>query len=142
MSMSMPRICGVLLSALAMAGPHARAQQPPPLRVTIDIKPGDTPTTIEPGRQGMIPVAILTTPQFDAATIDSGTIRIGPTGKEAGVFKANMDDVDRDKDLDMMILVRVNDMKVKCGDTTIRLTARTSDGRAIEGSEIVKLEGC
>ena len=66
--MSRLQTFAVVLSTAAIAGPHMRAQQPPPIRVTIDIKPGDTPTTIEPGRQGVIPIAILTTPQFDAAT--------------------------------------------------------------------------
>ncbi len=140
--MPMLRTCAALVAAVAMVVATALAQQQPPLRVTIDIKPGDTPTTIEPGRQGMIPVAILTTPQFDASTIDPGTIRIGPTGKEAAIFRSNIDDVDHDKDLDMLILVRVQDMGVACGDTAIRLTATTTAGLAIEGSEAVKTEGC
>lgn len=112
------------------------------IRVSIDIKPGDQPTTIEPGRQGMIPVAILTTAQFDARTVDPTTIRIGATGTEASVFKSNLDDVDRDKDIDMLLLFRVQEMRVKCGDTSISLKAKTTDGRPIEGSESVTLEGC
>jgi hypothetical protein len=138
--MSNRRTFTVVLVASLMA--FTVQAQPSTLRVTIDIKPGDSPTTVEPGRQGVIPVAILTTPQFDAASIDSTTIRIGPTGTEAGVFKANMDDVDRDKDVDMMILIRVSDMQVKCGDTTIRLTAKTKAGQSVEGSETVRTEGC
>lgn len=112
------------------------------MRVSIDVKPGDTPTTIEPGRQGMIPIAILTTPQFDAATVDTSTIRIGPTGTEAAIFRSNLDDVDRDGDIDMLLLVRVQEMAVKCGNTTISLKAKTTAGRQIEGSETVKTEGC
>jgi hypothetical protein len=112
------------------------------IRVSIDIKPGDQPTTIEPGRQGMIPVAILTTDQFDAKTVDPATIRIGPTGTEASVFRSNLDDVDRDKDIDMLLLFRVPEMQVKCGDTSISLKGKTTDGRQIEGSESVTTEGC
>ena len=129
--------------ALAVAlctGEWTSAQQA--MRVSIDVKPGDTPTTIEPGRQGMIPIAILSTAQFDASTVDASTIRIGPTGTEATIFRSNMDDVDRDGKIDMLLLVRVQEMAIKCGNTTIILKAKTKAGRQIEGSEVVKLEGC
>ena len=132
-----------LAMALAVAlctGEWTSAQQA--MRVSIDVKPGDTPTTIEPGRQGMIPIAILSTAQFDASTVDASTIRIGPTGTEATIFRSNMDDVDRDGKIDMLLLVRVQEMAIKCGNTTIILKAKTKAGRQIEGSEVVKLEGC
>lgn len=136
----------ILVLAFAVWGVSgAVAQQtvaPQPVRVSIDIKPGDTPTTIEPGRQGMIPIAILTTREFDAATVDPSTIRIGPTGTEATIFRSNLDDVDKDGDIDVLLLVRVNEMRVKCGDTSILLKAKTTDGRQIEGSESVKTQGC
>ncbi len=131
----------MLILAFALsAAPGTFAQKV--IRVSIDIKPGDQPTTIEPNRQGMIPVAILTTPEFDASTVDPTTVRIGPTGTEASVFRSNMDDVDRDKDVDMLLLFRVQEMRVKCGDTVISLRAKTMDGRQIEGSESVTTEGC
>jgi hypothetical protein len=126
--------------ALAMAGSVAFVQAP--LTIAIDIKPGDSPTSIEPGRQGVIPVAVLSSARFDATTIDTDTIRLGPTGTEASIVRANRDDVDRDKRTDLMLLFRVAEMKLRCGDTTIRLKARTTGGRDVEGSETVTLEGC
>ena len=112
------------------------------LRVSIDIKPGDKPTTIEPGRQGLIPVAILTTSQFDAATVDAATVSIGPTGTEAAVFRSMLDDVDRDGDTDQLLLFRVQEMGVKCGDTVILLKGKTTDGKPIEGSQSIETVGC
>lgn len=108
-----------------------------PVRVSIDVKPGDSPTSIEANREGMLPVAILTTPQFDATTVDATTIRIGPTGTEAEPFRTMSDDVNKDGRLDLLILVRLQDMKVKCEDKAIRLKAQTQAGTDIEGSEAV-----
>lgn len=108
-----------------------------PMRVSIDVKPGDTPTTVEANREGMLPVAILSTAQFDAATVDPASIRVGPTGTEAEPFRAMADDINRDERMDLLILVRLQEMKVKCDDKVIRLTAKTQAGADIEGSEAV-----
>jgi hypothetical protein len=126
----------------AAAGWLAVASAQQPIRVSVDVKPGDAPTTIKPGREGMIPVAVLSTPQFDAATIDPATIRIGPTGAEAAIFRSTLDDVDRDGDVDLMLLVRVQDLALTCAGKTVVLKARTASGQQVEGSEVVTLEGC
>jgi len=112
------------------------------LRVTIDVKPGDTPTSIEPRSGGMLPIAVLTTKEFAAATVDASTVTIGPEGTEAEPFRSMAEDVDRDGRPDLLILVRIPDLKIKCGDTTIRLKGKTSAGTSIEGSESVLVEGC
>jgi hypothetical protein len=52
------------------------------------------------------------------------------------------DDVDRDGRTDLMLLVRVADLKIACGDTVIRLRGETRDGMAIEGSEAITVTGC
>ena len=113
------------------------------LTVTIEVQPGDPgPKSIEPKRGGMMPVAILTTRDFDAAGVDPDSIRLGPTGTEAYVFRSMLEDVDRDNDIDRLILVRVSEMAFKCGDTRLRLTGKTASGRAIEASAVVRMEGC
>ncbi len=112
------------------------------MRVTIDVKPGDTPTTVERDRGGMLPVAVLSTAQFDALTIDVSTIRVGPTGVEAEAARTTTSDANGDKRNDLLVLVKVPDLKLKCDDTVIKLTAKTKAGVAIEGSEAVKITGC
>ena len=42
-----------------------------PEPVTIDIKPGKTPNSINPTSGQMIPVAVLTTDTFDATQVDA-----------------------------------------------------------------------
>ena len=121
--------CGVVVSAQA-------------IKVSVDVKPGDAKTTIEPNRGGMLPVAILSTAQFDASTVDPASLRVGPTGTEAEIFRSMQEDVNRDKRTDLLLLVRLQDMNVKCGDRAIRLTGKTKGGMEIEGAEAVTTEGC
>ena len=54
-------ILGIVLGGVTVVSAQA-------IRVSIDVKPGDAKTTIEPDRGGMVPVAILTTAQFDASS--------------------------------------------------------------------------
>ena len=42
----------------------------------IDIKPGSDPNPINPGSNGLIPVAILSSEDFDATTVDPATIEL------------------------------------------------------------------
>jgi hypothetical protein len=106
------------------------------------VKPGDEKVTIEPQREGMVPILIVTTPQLDAAKVDPDTVRVGPQGTEASIFRSMLEDVDRDGDVDRMLLVRVRDMSIKCGNTIIKVTGKTIEGRAFEGSDSVGTEGC
>ncbi len=50
-----------------------------PLEVVIDIRPGDDRNHVNcRHREGVIPVAILTTPDFNALDVDHTTVRFGP----------------------------------------------------------------
>jgi hypothetical protein len=139
-SATMPRRRGRwILGGIALC---AAAFSPQPRHVTIDVKPGDTPTVVERNRGGFLPVAILSTADFDATGTDPATIRIGPTGTEAAAARTMRSDVDRDNRADLMVLVRLQDLKITCETTAIRLTAELADGTAIEGSEDVSVEGC
>src|SRR5206468_1460260 len=52
------------------------------LQVTIDIKPGGFPNSINPKSRGVTPVAILTTATFNATTVKPSAVRFGPIGTE------------------------------------------------------------
>ena len=120
----------------------AAAQAPKVTKVSIDVKPGDTPTTLERTRGGQVPVAVLSTAQFDALTIDVETIRVGPSGEEAEPVRTTVSDVNADKRPDLVVLVKVPDLQLKCSDKVIKLTAKTQAGESIEGSEAVTITGC
>jgi len=44
--------------------------------VEIDIKPGSDPNPINPGLKGLVPVAILSSPEFDATQVDPATVNL------------------------------------------------------------------
>lgn len=131
------------VACLAALSPAiARGEQGKPIRVTIDVKPGDNPTTLEPKREGMVPIAILSSKEFDAAQIDPSTIRAGATGTESSIFKSMMEDVDNDKDVDMLLLFPVRQLALTCAAKSITVKGKTEKGQDFEGSEPVTMLGC
>jgi len=107
-----------------------------PIEVEIDIKPGSDPNSINPDSEGVIPVAILTTPDFDASSVDPETVRFGPG--EAWAVQWDIEDVDSDGDLDMILYFRTQDTGIRAGDTEAEVTGKTVDGRDIHGSDSVR----
>jgi hypothetical protein len=114
----------------------------PKKRVSIDIKPGSFPNSINPRSRGVIPVAILTTATFDATTVDPTTVFFGKTGTEAAPVHFAFEDVDQDGDTDMILHFNTQDTGIQCGDTSASLTGETFSGQALEGSDSIKTVGC
>lgn len=134
----------VLAMMVSHGMPLETTAQPKPavIQVMIDVKPGDTPTTLEPTREGMVPIAVLSTRDFDAAQIDADSVRAGATGTEASMFKSMLEDVDRDKDVDLLLLFRVKDLALNCRVKAVTLKGKMLKGQDIEGSEAVIMTGC
>jgi hypothetical protein len=114
----------------------------PVLTVAIDIKPNNFPNSINPGNQGVIPVAILTDGVFDAATVDPTTIRFGVNGNETAPAHYALEDVDGDGQLDMILHFKTQATGLVCGTTSAVLTASTFGGQAIRGTDSVNTVGC
>ena len=108
--------------------------------VAIDIKPGSFPNSINPRNQGVIPVAIITTPTFDATTVDPTSVKFGPN--LAMPVRSAFEDVDGDGDLDMILHFRTEETGIMCGDIAASLTGQTNAGLAIKGSDSIKTVGC
>ena len=113
-----------------------------PIEVTIDIKPGGFPNSINLRAQGVIPVAIITTETFSATAINPTTVRFGRTGTEAAPEHSAFQDVDSDGDVDLILHFNAQNTAIQCGDTSASLTGQTSDGQAIEGSDSIVTVGC
>jgi hypothetical protein len=114
--------------------------------VIVDIKPGEFPNLInitrDPNRIEVIPVAILTTSIFDAATVDPRTVRFGKTGTEAAPVQTTLADANGDGALDLILRFRTQDTGLQCGDTVAELTAQTMGREVIQGSDaIVTMRG-
>lgn len=109
-----------------------------PLPISIDIKPGSFPNSINPNSKGVIPVAILTTSNFDTSTVDASTVKFG----SAQAVKSSIEDVDNDGDLDMILHFNTETTGIACGQTSAILTGQTLDGIPIEGSDSIKTASC
>jgi hypothetical protein len=110
--------------------------------VEIDIKPGSYPNSINLGSHGAIPVAILTTEDFDATTVDPGTVQLEGLGVEvrgkSDKLLASEEDVDGDGDIDLV--VKIDSENLEPGalqDGAVVLTGETYGGQAIEGIDYI-----
>jgi hypothetical protein len=105
--------------------------------VELDIKPGSDPNSININGRGVIPVAILTTDEFDAADVNPETAVFVPG--HASPAKYNLEDVDGDGDLDLMLHFRTEETGLAPGDTEAVLRGETYDGLGIKGSDSVRV---
>jgi hypothetical protein len=111
--------------------------------VGIDIKPGSDPNSINCNNaMAIIPVAILTTPDFDATTVDHTTV----TFEGASEFhstpagpKRHEQDADGDGDIDLVFHFRLGDTGLTCASTDGTLSGELFDGSAIEGTDAVNM---
>jgi hypothetical protein len=102
--------------------------------VSIDIKPRSYPNSINLGDLGVIPVAILTTNSFNAATVDPGTVVFA--GAEPEHYA--LSDVDRDKDADLILHFNTQETDILPGNDSACLTGETYDGVPIMGCDSVR----
>ncbi len=108
------------------------AAPPGPTTVTIDIKPGSATNPINLKSNGVIPVAILTTPTFDATTVDVSSVRFGPGDATEVHGHGHVEDVDGDGDLDLVLHFSTAAAAIPCGATSATLT-----GTGITGTDVV-----
>jgi len=106
--------------------------------VTIDIKPGSDKNNINLKSRGVVPVAVLTTDDFDAGTVDPATVQFAGAAPVCWKLK----DVDDDGDDDMMFHFRTQDLNLDQDSTEATLTGQTTQGVLIEGSDEVRIVPC
>jgi probable HAF family extracellular repeat protein len=122
---------------------HAVLWQPI-ISIDIDIKPGSFPNNINPKSKGKIPVAILSTKDFNALSqIDLNSLTFGRTGDERSLaFCHASEDVNRDGLQDLLCHFYTEDTGFQCSDTEGILKGETKDGMPIQGSDSVNIVPC
>jgi probable HAF family extracellular repeat protein len=126
-------------------GSHAFIATPVPEPITIDIKPGSYPNSINPNSKGKIPVAILSTEDLDAPNqIVPNSLTFGATGGEVSLAFCNPkgDDVNGDGLKDLVCHFYTQKTGFQCGDTEGILKGQTLDGTLFEGSDSVRIVPC
>ena len=105
----------------------------------VDIKPGSDPNAVNVKSKGVIPVAILGSTEFDAASV------VGESVLFAGASPAHegghLEDVDDDGDLDWVGHFKTQETDIAKGDTEACLTADTGLGQTISGCDSIKTVG-
>lgn len=119
-------------------------------QVIIDVKPGRFPNRIHLEKHvckddDQLYVAVLSTPDFDARTVDASSLKLGDPNLSgtATPLRSRARDVDRDGDTDMTLAFSlcdlVNDGALNLNSTELELMGRTSNGVTITGREPVKV---
>lgn len=114
----------------------------PVRQVAIDIKPGSDPNAVNINSDGVVPVAVLTTLDFDAATVDVSTLvfegaYVNEKGK-SGKF-GSLSDIDSDGDLDLVLHFPTDGLILSPIATEATVQGATFDGIHIEGTDTVKV---
>lgn len=105
------------------------------IEVSIDIKPGSYPNSINLESRGVVPVAVLTTDEFDASTVDPVTVLFAG----AAPLRWATEDVDYDGDLDLIFHFKTQELDLDMYSTEATLTGQTFDGIPIEGTDTVNI---
>jgi hypothetical protein len=127
------------------------------LSVPIDIKPRGPRNIVHLTGKGRLPVAILSTPDFDVAVVRPETVRFGPgrakavpggedereERKERGVTPRpqQVEDVNHDGRPDLLLHFKIRDTGLACADTQATLTGFTTLGQRIDGIGAIQVVG-
>lgn len=113
----------------------------PTIPVVLEIKPpASAPVPINPNSRGHIPVAILSSPTFNAVTqVDQTSLTFGATGDEASFAfcGANGEDVNGDGLPDLVCHFSTQTAAFQTGSSNAVLKGKTVSGEPIEGSEAI-----
>ena len=110
------------------------------ISVEIDIKPGDDLNPINPGSKGVLPVAIFSTEDFDATSIDPATILLA--GAEVAVrgkgnSLAHEEDVNTDGLVDLVCQVETESLTFDLDAGEVCLIGETYGGEPIKGYDMI-----
>ena len=112
------------------------------LPVGIDIKPNALPNAINLGSNGTVAVAILSTPSFDATTVDPNSVTLASAPvklRGQGTPLASFDDVNGDGLDDLVLHVATQAFQLSTGDVVAILEGMTFDGTEIIGSDSIRI---
>lgn len=118
--------------------------------IGLDVKPGSSENSINPVNRGAIPVATLSTTEFNAPMeIDRASLTFGKTGDEpslhlrprTGTPNCEAEDVNEDGYDDLVCHFETQITAFTVDDTKGILRGKTIENKPIEGQDIIKIVG-
>ena len=109
---------------------------PPLYLLNIDIKPGSDPNPINPDSNGLVPVAILSSADFDARNVNSTTVELAGAGvaiRGKDKSMTHVEDVNEDGLPDLVVQVETQSFADLGDGGTVMLTGTTFGGVNIVG---------
>lgn len=108
------------------------------LRIDATIRIGGTPedgAPVNPRSKGNIPVALLSSPEFDTPEVDQQSLRFGARGDEASLLRCNKADMDMNADgkPDLVCHFDTQTAAFEAGSIEGIVTGSLKDGRRFEG---------
>lgn len=114
----------------------------PAIEIPIDIKPWSWPNSINVRKSGVIPVAVLTTLEFDATTIRTRNARFGPARAQMVHNAPHYEDVNGDGTVDLLMHFNSEETGIECGDEYAELRSANDVGQSVVGIDLIKTVGC
>jgi hypothetical protein len=105
------------------------------IKVWVDIKPGSDINSINLDSQGLTPVSILSTVDFDATIINPETVKFA----EVSPSKSKLEDVNKDGRMDLLLFFVTDELQLSTGATEATLSGSTLNGTIIWGSDMVRI---
>lgn len=145
---SRPVVVGfALLILFALAGmkyERSLASSPQATRVEIDVLPGEASKFIDAATRSTVPVAILSSVDFDATTINPTSVKLAGApmtkGRGGQWLRGVLSDVNGDGRMDLIVYVSANSLRLVAGTSDALLTAVTFEGKAVSGSQQVSFK--
>ena len=110
--------------------------------VSVDIRPKKDANRINPASDKNVNVAIFSSSGFDATKVDADSVHFGATGTEASPNHVALNDANGDGLRDMVFRFEIQDLGIKCGDTSAVLTGQITNGPSIIGSSPLTTVQC
>ncbi|MEX2529182.1 MAG: hypothetical protein WD960_00280 [Gemmatimonadota bacterium] len=122
---------GLLLEEVRFSG----AEQGPDTDVVVEVRQG----AINPASRGVIPVAVYSSTDFDAADIDPATVRFGRGEAAPMDDRLRVADLDDDGLADLLLHFPTPDVGLRCGDVEATLSGETLGGGPFEAVAQVRV---
>ena len=119
------------------------------VEVAVDVKPGSDPNSFQCRKKGVLPVAILGSPTFDATSVDASTVTLRDGGAPVPARRrgrGNKNDVNGDGRLDLIVEFDALAVGTAIGcprpaNTLVPVTieGETTDGTSFVGSDTLRI---